>query len=97
MKNWYLNPRNLETSGRVLCDRLGNFPGGSVGKESTCRRHRRFTFYLWVEKIPWRKAWQPIPVFLPGQSHGQKSLEGTVQRVTKSPIKLKQLRMLAHS
>ena len=27
-------------------------------------------------KIPWRKAWQPTPVFLPGESHGQRSLAG---------------------
>ena len=31
-------------------------------------------FNLWVEKIPWRRAWQPTPVFLPGESHGQRSL-----------------------
>ena len=30
----------------------------------------------WVGKIPWRRAWQPSPVFLPGESHGQKSLVG---------------------
>ena len=30
----------------------------------------------WVGKIPWRKAWQPTPVFLPGESQGQKSLVG---------------------
>ena len=30
----------------------------------------------WVGKIPWRKAWQPTPVFLPGESHGQGSLAG---------------------
>ena len=29
-----------------------------------------------VEKIPWRRKWQPTPVFLPGKSHGQRSLEG---------------------
>ena len=29
----------------------------------------------WVKKIPWRRAWQPTPVFLPGDSHGQRSLE----------------------
>ena len=29
-----------------------------------------------VGKIPWRKAWQPTPVFLPGESHGQRSLAG---------------------
>ena len=32
--------------------------------------------YSWVRKIPWRRAWQPTPVFLPGESHGQRSLEG---------------------
>ena len=31
-------------------------------------------FYPWVGKIPWRRAWQPTPVFLPGESHGQRSL-----------------------
>ena len=33
-------------------------------------------FDLWVGKIPWRRAWQPTPVFLPGESHGQRSLAG---------------------
>ena len=28
----------------------------------------------WVEKIPWRKKWQPAPVFLPGKFHGQRRL-----------------------
>ena len=30
----------------------------------------------WVRKIPWRRAWQPTPVFLPGESHGQRGLVG---------------------
>ena len=30
----------------------------------------------WVEKIPWRRKWQPTPVFLPGKFHGQRSLVG---------------------
>ena len=30
----------------------------------------------WVQEIPWRKEWQHIPVFLPGESHGQSSLAG---------------------
>ena len=30
----------------------------------------------WVGKIPWRRAWQPTPVLLPGESHGQRSLVG---------------------
>jgi len=38
-----------------------------------CRGHR---FDLWVRKIPWRKKWQPTPVFLPGEFHGQRSLVG---------------------
>ena len=33
-------------------------------------------FDPWVGKIPWRRAWQPTPVFLPGESHGQRSLVG---------------------
>ena len=33
-------------------------------------------FNPWVEKIPWRRAWQPTPVFLPGESHRQRSLVG---------------------
>ena len=31
---------------------------------------------LWVRKMPWRRAWKPIPVFLPGKIHGQRSLAG---------------------
>ena len=39
------------------------------GKEPTCqcRRHRRRGFDPWVRKIPWRRACQPSPVFLPGK------------------------------
>ena len=38
-----------------------------------CKRHG---FDPWVKKVPWRRKWQPIPVFLPGKSHGQRSLAG---------------------
>ena len=38
----------------------------------------------WVGKIPWRRKWQPTPVFLPGECHGQRSLVATVHGVTKS-------------
>ena len=41
-----------------------------------CRRHKRHRFNPWVGKIPWRRAWQPTPVFLPGEFHGQRSLAG---------------------
>ena len=33
-------------------------------------------FHPWVRMMPWRRAWQPTPVFLPGKSHGQRSLVG---------------------
>ena len=44
------------------------------GKEpaSQCRRFERCGFDPWAGKIPWRRAWQPTPVFLPTDSHGQK-------------------------
>ena len=48
------------------------FPGASYGKESSCSAG----FDPWVGKIPWRRAWQPTPVALPGEYHGQKSLVG---------------------
>ena len=31
-------------------------------------------FNPWVEKIPWKRKWKPTPVFLPGESHRQRSL-----------------------
>ena len=54
------------------------FSGGTTGKESICqcRRRKWHRFHLWVGKIPWRRAWQPTPVFLPGESHGRKNLVG---------------------
>ena len=54
------------------------FPGGTNGKESTCqcRRCKRLGFHPWVGKTPWSRKRQPIPVFLPGESHGQRSLAG---------------------
>ena len=41
------------------------------GKESACRRHRSLWLDPWVGKVPWRRAWQPTPVFLPREFHGQ--------------------------
>ena len=37
---------------------------------------KRRRFDPWVRKIPWRRTWQPTPVFLPGESHAQRSLAG---------------------
>ena len=49
------------------------FLGGTNRKESAykCKRHKRPRFDPWVGKIPWRRKWQPIPVFFLGESHGQ--------------------------
>ena len=55
------------------------FPGAASGKEPNCqcRKHRRYGFDPWVGKIPGGgRKWQPIPVFLSEESHGQRSLEG---------------------
>ena len=66
------------------------FPGGTSGKEPACqcRRYKRLRFNPWVRKIQWGRKWQPTPIFLPGESHGQRSLVG---RVTKSRTRLKPL------
>ena len=52
------------------------FLGGASGKEPAChcRRHKRLRFDPWFRKIQGRRAWQPTPVLLPGESHGQRSL-----------------------
>ena len=54
------------------------FPSGASGKECgcQCKRRQRLGFDPWVRKTPWRSKWQPTPVFLPGESHGQRSLAG---------------------
>ena len=48
------------------------------GKGSACqsRRPKRLGFDPWVRKMPWRRKWQPTPVFSPLESHGQRSLGG---------------------
>ena len=61
--------------------------------ESACQ-FRRPRLDPWVEKIPWRRKWQPTPVCLSGESHGQRSLAGyspwgrkemdTIERLTLS-------------
>ena len=45
-----------------------------------CRRRR---FNPWVRKIPWKRKQQPTSVFLPGKSHGQRTLMATVDGITK--------------
>ena len=53
-------------------------PCGTSGKEflCQCRRCTRHRFDPWTRKIPWKKAWQPMPVFLLGESRGPRNLAG---------------------
>ena len=69
------------------------FPGGPSGKEPTChcRRHKRCRSLPLVGKIPWRRAWQLTPVFLPGESYGQRSLTGYSPWVLKESDMTEQL------
>ena len=52
------------------------FPGNPSGREPACkcRIWKKRGFDPWVRKIPWRRKWQPVLVFLPGESHGQRNL-----------------------
>ena len=56
-----------------------SFRGGSVVKKKKKKiayECRRLWFHPWMGKIHWRRKWQPIPGFLPGELHGQSSLAG---------------------
>ena len=58
------------------------FPGGSVINNLPANASRRLGFDPRVGKIPWRRKWQPAPVFLPGKPHGG-AWRATVHGVTK--------------
>ena len=66
---------------------LSRLPSGSVVKNppADAGDARDAAFHPWVRKVHWGRRWQPTPVFLPGKSHGQRSLAGyIVHRVAKS-------------
>ena len=78
--------QRLNTSPEFQADSLpsvfsSGFSGGTRGKEAACQRRgpKRCRCDPWVGKIPWRRAWQSTPIFLPGESHGQRSLAGYIQ------------------
>ena len=51
------------------------FPGGAVVKNlPAIAGNTRHGLNPWVGKIPWGRKWQPMPVFLPGKSHGPRIL-----------------------
>ena len=62
-------------------------PGGASGKEPACqcRRRKRRRFHPWVGEIPWRRAWRPTLVFLPGESHEKRGLAGYSPWGSKEP------------
>ena len=66
--NWIPEGCYTQNPGSFLWDSgiCRGFPGGTSGKEPVCRRRRRkrHRFDPWVGKSPWRRAWQPTPVFL---------------------------------
>ena len=61
------------------------FLSGSDSKKFACNAGDP-GFDPWVRKIPWRREWQPTPVFLPGKSHGQRNWLATVHEVTESYV-----------
>ena len=70
------NPLRKEMLEGLLKSGTTEIPRWLNGKESAfqCRRCMRLTFDPWVRKMPWRRKWQPTPVFLPVKSHGKRSL-----------------------
>ena len=84
LKSWELGLKlklSLKSKSVSICPSFHSymaFPGGTSGKEPACqcRRHKRHRFDPWVGKIPWRRAWQPTPVFLPEESPWTEELGG---------------------
>ena len=64
------------THTRVL---MAGLPWWLSGKDFA-HQSRRHGSYFSVRKTPWRRTWQPTPAFLPGESHGQRSLGGQESR-----------------
>ena len=74
--SWGLIPRMPSLLPHDLCHEWNASPApGSQEPVCQCRRQKRPSFGTWVGKIPWRRKLQPTPVFLPGESHGQRSLD----------------------
>ena len=67
---WLPSPDHLQNM--YLCMYMG-LPWWISGKESACQC-RRCEFNPWFGKIFWRRKWQSTPIFLPRESHGQRSL-----------------------
>ena len=66
---------NLHVCYYLLYTQMLELPRWLSGKESASK-YRRCDFNPWIRTISWRRKWQPTPIFLPGKSHGQRSLSG---------------------
>ena len=84
-ENWLKNLNKEERKERVFSLRWVRGKRSSIGfvwwlsskgSSCQCRRHRRYEFDPWIRKTPWRRKWHATPVFLPEESHGQRSLVG---------------------
>ena len=92
---WHHRPFNTQTS-LVFQAFLSSYWlifGGTSGKGPACQcsRPKRCRFDPWVGKIPWRRKWQPTPVFSPGEFHREGRLEGYSAWGRKSQTQLKRL------
>ena len=85
-KTWVLESKEGNKHGTVLTSYVAfanllllqataGFSYSSAGKR-ICLQGRRPGFDSWVAKVSWRRKWQPTPVFLPRESHGQRTLAG---------------------
>ena len=90
-------PEVVKDTPLYLLSKYSDFPGGASAKEPACqcKRHKRRGFCPWVGKNPWRRAWQPTPVFLPREPMDRGACWAPVRRVEKSWTRLKQLNTLS--
>ena len=91
---------SVQSSGfQYIQNVVQGFPGGTSSKEPTCqcRRCKGCGFNPWVGKIPWRRAWQPTPILLPGESPWTEEPGGLQSIGSQSQTWQKQLSMHAHS
>jgi len=74
MLDWEFVEMGANPISSVVFSQVG-LPRWLSGKESACQC-KRLRFDPWIRKMPWRRKWQPTPVFLAGKSHGQRTLVG---------------------
>ena len=80
LQGYTTNEYGWKKINKTLVNQILDFPDGRMIKKSACqhRRCKRHGF------DPWSRKWQPITVFLPGESHGQRSLVATVHGIAKN-------------